>query len=431
MRKYGVFSFIIFISLILAACGGKESKEDVIDSVKEHMDEVEEYYIEFDLGFTVYVDGELFDESLSSLEVTMNEKTLENSGVSVQNGEKLEHYSTKEETYAQYNDTGWQDVTAQEDDFKNLDASYEDIAQILIDLKDIEDLEMEKDDDTFVFTFTGENEDVFKAFEKPYNLEVQGADVKDLEHDFTIVVNSETYFIEEIESDMSVEEANEKLEIAISHTYDKINDIDDIEIPEEVLAAAEGTNGGAEGEGNQGGNLGGNNGENNEGNLGGNLGGNNGENNEGNLGGDNGGNNEGNQGNTTPTDGSLEQRVFVAEEMGMEMKLVYYFTGDKVVKQTSETTIPYASVNVSSKEEAKAMFEPQIAQMQGVDGLISEMDFYDDYLMEYMEVNYETLDFEKARNLPGIMFDDAAETTGVSMEKSAQMLMQQGYTEVE
>src|SRR5699024_6277044 len=153
--------------------------------------------------------------------------------------------------------------------------------------------------------------------------------------------------------------------------------------------------------GNQGGNLGGNNGENNEGNLGGNLGGNNGENNEGNLGGnngennegnlggDNGGNNEGNQGNTTPTDGSLEQRVFVAEEMGMEMKLVYYFTGDKVVKQTSETTIPYASVNVSSKEEAKAMFEPQIAQMQGVDGLISEMDFYDDYLMEYMEVNYE------------------------------------------
>src|SRR5699024_6650167 len=172
---------------------------------------------------------------------------------------------------------------------------------------------------------------------------------------------------------------------------------------------------------------GGNNGENNEGNLGGN----NGENNEGNLGGNNGGNNEGNQGNSTPTDGSLEQRVFVAEEMGMEMKLVYYYTGDKVIKQTSETIMSYEAAGVTSKEEAKEMLEPQIAQMQGVEGLISEMEFYDDQLVEYMEVNYETLDYDKARNLPGIMFDDAAETTGVSMEKSAQMLLQQGYTEVE
>src|SRR5699024_2012709 len=111
-----------------------------------------------------------------------------------------------------------------------------------------------------------------------------GADIEDLEHDFTIVVDRETYFIEEIQSDMSVEVDNEKLAIAIAHTYDKINDIEDIEIPEEVLAAAEGTNGGVEGEGNQGGNQGGN--------LGGNNGGNQGGNNEGNL----GGNNEGNLG---------------------------------------------------------------------------------------------------------------------------------------
>ena len=427
MRKYGLFSVMIFITLILAACGGKESKEDVIDSVKEHMDEVEEYHTEFELDITVHVDGNLYDESVSSLNITMNEKTLENSGVSTQDDQKLEYYSTEEATHAQVNDTGWEDVSAQGDDYKGIESDYESVAQILIDLKDVEDLEMEKEDDTFVFTFTGKSEDVFNAFEKPYDLQVQGADIEDLEHDFTIVVDSETYFVEEIQSDMSVDVDNEKLAIAIAHTYDKINDIEDIEIPEEVLAAAEGTNGGVEGEGNQGGNQGGNNGENNEGNLGGN----NGENNEGNLGGNNGGNNEGNQGNSTPTDGSLEQRVFVAEEMGMEMKLVYYYTGDKVIKQTSETIMSYEAAGVTSKEEAKEMLEPQIAQMQGVEGLISEMEFYDDQLVEYMEVNYETLDYDKARNLPGIMFDDAAETTGVSMEKSAQMLLQQGYTEVE
>jgi len=445
MRKYGLFSVMIFITLtlILVACGGKESKEDVIDSVKEHMDEVEEYHTEFDLDITVHVDGNLYSESGSSLNITMNEKTLENSGVSTQDDQELEYYSTEEATYAQVNDTGWEDVTAQEDDYKSIESNYKSVAQVLIDLKDVEDLEMEKEDDAFVFTFTGNSEDVFKAFEKPYDLQVQGVELEDFEHDFTIVVDSETYFIEEIQSDMSVEVDNEKLAIAIAHTYDKINDIEDIEIPEEVLAAVEGTNGGIEGEGNQGGNnegnLGGNNGGNqggnNEGNLGGNNGGNLGGNNEGNLGGNNegnqGGNNEGNLGNNTPTDGSLEQRVFVAQEMGMEMMLTYYYTGDKVIKQISETIISYEAVGVTSKEQAKEMLEPQVEQMQGVDGLISRMEFYDDQLVEYMEVNYETLDFDKARNLPGIMFDDAAETTGVSMEKSAQMLRGQGYTEVE
>src|SRR5699024_5461144 len=155
MRKYGLFSVMIFITLILAACGGKESKEDVIDSVKEHMDEVEEYHTEFELDITVHVDGNLYDESVSSLNITMNEKTLENSGVSTQDDQKLEYYSTEEATYAQVNDTGWEDVSAQGDDYKGIESDYESVAQILIDLKDVEDLEMEKEDDTFVFTFTG------------------------------------------------------------------------------------------------------------------------------------------------------------------------------------------------------------------------------------------------------------------------------------
>lgn len=395
LRKYGLFSLLMFIALILAACGS-ESKEDVIDSVKEHMDEVESYETELDLDITVSVDGDVFDQGLSHLKVAMNEKTLENSGVATQEDQKIEYYSTKDATYAQVNDMGWEDATAQEDQYKVLESDYKSVAQVLVDLKDVEDLEMEKEDDTFVFTFTGKSEDVFKAMEPPYNLEVEGAEIKDIEHDLTIIVDSETYYIEEINSDMSVEVESEKLEIVIAHSYNKFNEIDEVEIPEEVIAEADSAQAVEEEEDEEE--------EVNE--------------------------DEDKEDNTS-ADGELEARTFVAEEMGMELTLVYYHQGDKVVKQTSETIIPYEAIGVESKEEAKEMFEPQLEQMQGVDGLISEMDFGDDALTEFMEVNYEELDFDAARGLPGIMFDEEAEKSGVSMEKSAQMLLEQGYTEVE
>ena len=235
MKKYFYVFILIAIVLILPACVGKESKEDVIDQVDEKADEVEKYYTDLNLTVkTSNATGQVINESESNLKVNLNEKTLESSGERIQNNQKLKYYSTKDATYAKTNNGNWQNITNQEENFRKTKSFYPNIAKILTDLKDSEDVEMEEKDDKFIFTFKGKSEEVFKAFEYPYSLTVTGVNKEDVEHDFKMIVDRDTYYIDEVKNKVRAEKEGSELIIRIDQTYDKINAIDPIKIPQKV-----------------------------------------------------------------------------------------------------------------------------------------------------------------------------------------------------
>ncbi len=386
-------------ALVLAACGS-ESKEDVIDSIEEKADEVEKYYMETTLDVTGFdADDNVVDESTGELHVYIDESTGESSGEMIQDSQIIEYYSTNEATYAQMDDSGWEDMAGAEEQFDQSDTEYGDVAQIIIDLKDDEDFEMEAEDDTFTFTFEGKSEDVYNALENPYSLTFTGLDVEDIEQELTITVDSETYHIEHLQAKLVAEKDGEKLEMNIDHVYEQINDIDDISIPEDVVTAVEEAD-----EAND--DIFGDDGEE--------------ESNE-----------EEEEDETAADDGEEKTRTFRAEEPGIQATITYYYQGDNVTKQTTENVIDYEAVGLESKDEAKEMFDPESEQFQGVDGVTHEMIYEDDQATELLEVDYENLDFDEAGNLPGMMFEEGAEEYGISMEQSADMLLEQGFEEIE
>src|SRR5699024_4552423 len=141
----------------------------------------------------------------------------------------------------------------------------------------------------------------------------------------------------------------------------------------------------------------------------------------------------GNDDETNPGNGNQAaeeegKRTFVMENEGAVTTLTYYYEGDIVFKQTSENVIPYENIGLNSKEEAKEMLEPQSEQFQGIDGLKEKIEYHDSKAIETLEINYNEVNIEEVGELPGTMLDENA-VNGISMEKSANMLLQQGFEE--
>ncbi len=126
----------------------------------------------------------------------------------------------------------------------------------------------------------------------------------------------------------------------------------------------------------------------------------------------------------------VEKRVFELEEMGIVTTMTYTYQGDEVLKQKAENIFPYASLGVSSQEEAEEILDPQVEELQGIDGVTEEIEYKEDEALEVLEIDYENLDPEKIEKIPGLNISGNIKN-GISMEKSAEALLSQGYEEVE
>jgi len=241
LKKYLYLLLSLLLIAILTACG-KNSKEEVIEQLENQVDQVETYYTEATVDITMTTpNDDANDHSRASSTSYVNEQTNESSGVLMEDEQRTDYYSTEDTTYAKINDNTWEDMTTQEEKFKSSDTTYPNVAHILIDLKEHEELEMEEQDEKYIFTFAGKSEAVYQAFERPYSLTIEGAAPKDVTQDVQITVDRESYFIENVQNNLSVEIEGHSFEMEIIQTYNQINSIDDIEIPQEVIDEAEST----------------------------------------------------------------------------------------------------------------------------------------------------------------------------------------------
>ena len=90
--------------------------------------------------------------------------------------------------------------------------------------------------------------------------------------------------------------------------------------------------------------------------------------------------------------------------------------------------MPYTSLGVTTKEDAQAILDPIAAEYQGHDGLTEKIDYKEDHLVEVVEIDYSVVNVEEIRDIAGMVFEGDV-SNGISLKRSEEMLLEQGFTE--
>ena len=124
-------------------------------------------------------------------------------------------------------------------------------------------------------------------------------------------------------------------------------------------------------------------------------------------------------------------KTFVKEQNGMKVTLVYTYIEkeDKVIKQTSKTEAPFSAFQGKDVEQVKQQLQAVSKRYQGIKGLKETLDIQEDKFLEEVEVDYANFDYEKAKDLPGMTFWGDPSKTKVSMQKSEELVLKQGFVE--
>lgn len=111
--------------------------------------------------------------------------------------------------------------------------------------------------------------------------------------------------------------------------------------------------------------------------------------------------------------------------------VTFYAKGDKVMRQTTHSTLNYAKMGYPDKESAKAALDPIVAEFQGVKGLTHSMQYKETEAIEDLEVDYSKADIAQVSKLTGSEFSGGSAQKGVSLKKTIEGLEAAGFTKVE
>jgi len=123
-------------------------------------------------------------------------------------------------------------------------------------------------------------------------------------------------------------------------------------------------------------------------------------------------------------------KVFYLEKNGLKTTITYTYDEkeDKIIKQETKNEGIYSEFRPgSSKEDVQKLLDPIAAKYQGITGLKESIEYQDDKFIETLEVDYENIDFEKAKTVFGPSFQDPKKVR-VSMKKTEDSLTKAGYT---
>lgn len=135
---------------------------------------------------------------------------------------------------------------------------------------------------------------------------------------------------------------------------------------------------------------------------------------------------------TACSGGAKTETTFTMTRQGVEMTLVYYATGDEVTRQTTRNVMPYEALDVADADEARALIEPLTTGFQDVKGLTYSVEYTDTEAIETLDVDYSVADIAEIAELTGSSFSgDTSGNAKLSLEQSRQMLLNQGFTEVD
>jgi len=129
--------------------------------------------------------------------------------------------------------------------------------------------------------------------------------------------------------------------------------------------------------------------------------------------------------------GEAGERTFKLEEEGITSMVTYEHEGDEVIKHTTEVTMDYSALGLSSKEEAEEFFEAMgSSEKIDIEGVSHDITYKNDTLSETLTIDFTEADVEDLKEIPGFGDDEDLEN-GISLKESIKLIESQGYEEVE
>jgi uncharacterized lipoprotein YehR (DUF1307 family) len=124
---------------------------------------------------------------------------------------------------------------------------------------------------------------------------------------------------------------------------------------------------------------------------------------------------------------SEEKKVFVSEIDGYTSEITYYYKGDDDTRQTTKNLVSYEYLGATDAEGAEATLEPYASQYRDVKGIDYSIDYEKDPVVEEITITYADIDYEQVKNIDGFTIEGDI-SQGISMKKSEELMLNQGYT---
>ena len=115
-----------------------------------------------------------------------------------------------------------------------------------------------------------------------------------------------------------------------------------------------------------------------------------------------------------------ESKKFSANLNGTEIAITYVYKGDKVLKQSSETKIQFASIGATTKEDAAKTLEPLSAKYKNIAGVEEKLTYTD----------MEKVDFKALQGISGINVSAEDAKKGITMAQMELVMKAAGFKEV-
>ena len=122
-----------------------------------------------------------------------------------------------------------------------------------------------------------------------------------------------------------------------------------------------------------------------------------------------------------------ESKKFSANLNGTEIAITYVYKGDKVLKQSSETKIQFASIGA---EDAARTLEPLSAKYKNIAGVEEKLTYTDTYAQENVTIDMEKVDFKALQGISGINVSAEDAKKGITMAQMELVMKAAGFKEV-
>ncbi|UNM96142.1 DUF1307 domain-containing protein [Ignatzschineria rhizosphaerae] len=130
---------------------------------------------------------------------------------------------------------------------------------------------------------------------------------------------------------------------------------------------------------------------------------------------------------------AVEQDVATYElnQPGVSIEMTLYGENDKVVKQTTNSTIEYSAIGAADAEQAKKILGELTNNTDygALEGVTYSMEYGDTSAQESIIVDLTKADLKKLAELPGSAFDGDP-SQGISFKATGTLLEQSGFTKV-
>lgn len=132
--------------------------------------------------------------------------------------------------------------------------------------------------------------------------------------------------------------------------------------------------------------------------------------------------------------GSQEKKMSfqrIDQNLQYDLRLTYYYKGDIVTKQTTNSFWSYKTLGATKKEDVKDRIDKASQMYQNIEGIKEKVTYEEKGVKETVEINFNKVDFDKLVTLPGMYTDkNTRKSKKISMKASKELLTSKGFKEI-